>query len=75
MILDNDLTGETHGRVKPSGDMFLLTILRVPPGPMEAETLPETAARSKRREQRCDIPIRNERSDKKNDNTAETNLG
>jgi hypothetical protein len=39
--------------------MFVLTIERVAPGPMEAET-PETTAKSKRRERSCDIANRSE---------------
>jgi hypothetical protein len=46
-----------HGRGKPSGDILSLTILRVAPGPMDAETLPQAAASSKARERSFDIDI------------------
>jgi hypothetical protein len=58
-VILNDTLTSTHARVKPSGDMFVLTIERVAPGPMEAET-PETTAKSKRRERSCDIANRSE---------------
>jgi hypothetical protein len=52
--------------------MFVLTIGRVAPGPMEAET-PETTARSKKREPSCNIANRKERKKARNDAVAKTN--
>lgn len=76
LILDNVLTGDTHARVKPSGDMFVLTIGRVAPGPMEAETAPQTVVRSKRRERTCDIANKNRNGrNVQKDTAAKTNPG
>jgi hypothetical protein len=47
----------THGRGNPSGAKLSLTILRVEPGPIAAETLPQRAARSKARDCNRDIRV------------------
>ena len=54
-IVIREQSRRTYGRRNPSGAMLSFTILRVAPGPIEAETPPQTAAKSKARERTRDI--------------------
>jgi hypothetical protein len=54
-IVIREQSRRTHGRGNPSGAILSFTIWTVAPGPIEAETPPQTVARSKARERNRDI--------------------
>ena len=70
-IVSGSNDGRTHGRENPSGAICALTIGRVAPGPIAAETLPATAARTKAGEQNCNIANKKGQNKKKEPRVTE----